>query len=262
MDLLREGLVDKVAEAVNKVKKDWGETFVRVEGNIKSIEECGKAGRPADDNTSLLRLNRLVQDGLSTLSSLQFQLDLLAPQLPSYNEVEVAQSLLESWKNQLHSLRVNWKKANLQAKDNMRKAAQKEELLLGSGEESTIRRRNLQTKAGMTTAAESITDSFRRTRQLMVQEIERNANALMTVVESTTILKKAESEYKGHRSLLMRTRDLLSTMQRQDVRQGDPHCWISTFLMCCSVCGLKTHGIAEVTENGNNSHKSWHGQET
>uniref|UniRef100_A0A7N0TRT1 Sec20 C-terminal domain-containing protein n=1 Tax=Kalanchoe fedtschenkoi TaxID=63787 RepID=A0A7N0TRT1_KALFE len=140
------------------------------------------------------------------------------PQLPSYNEVEGAQSLLESWKNQLHSLRVNWKKANLQAKDNMRKAAQQErELLLGSGEESTIRRRNLQTKAGITTAAESITDSLRRTRQLMVQEVERNANALMTVEESTAILKKAESEYKGHRSLLMRTRNLLSTMQRQDV---------------------------------------------
>lgn len=35
--------------------------------------------------------------------------------------------------------------------------------------------------------------------------------------ESTGVLKKAESEYKGHRSLLMRTRNLLSTMQRQDV---------------------------------------------
>lgn len=37
------------------------------------------------------------------------------------------------------------------------------------------------------------------------------------VEESTGVLKKAESEYKGHRSLLMRTRNLLSTMQRQDV---------------------------------------------
>ncbi|XP_057518568.1 uncharacterized protein LOC130799479 [Amaranthus tricolor] len=34
---------------------------------------------------------------------------------------------------------------------------------------------------------------------------------------STETLKKADSEYKGHRSLLMRTRNLLSTMQRQDV---------------------------------------------
>ncbi|CAM8902510.1 unnamed protein product [Rhodiola kirilowii] len=102
-------------------------------------------------------------------------------------------------------------------KRTIRASLDRRELLLGGGEESTIRRRNLQTKAGMTTAAESITDSLRRTRQLMVQEVERNANALMTVDESTTILRKAESEYKGHRSLLMRTRNLLSTMQRQDV---------------------------------------------
>lgn len=37
------------------------------------------------------------------------------------------------------------------------------------------------------------------------------------VEESTGVLKKAESEYKGHRSLLSRTRNLLSTMQRHDV---------------------------------------------
>lgn len=80
-----------------------------------------------------------------------------------------------------------------------------------------MRRRNLQTKAGMTSAAESITESLRRTRQIMVQEVERSANTLMAFEESTGVLKKAEKEYKGHHSLLMRTRNLLSTMQRQDV---------------------------------------------
>ncbi|XP_070011819.1 uncharacterized protein [Nicotiana sylvestris] len=69
----------------------------------------------------------------------------------------------------------------------------------------------------MTSAAESITESLRRTRQLMVQEVERSASTLMTVDESTGVLTKAESEYKGHCSLLTRTRNLLSTMQRQDV---------------------------------------------
>ena len=70
----------------------------------------------------------------------------------------------------------------------MRKAAQEErELLLGGGGESTIRRRNLQTKAGMTFAAESITDSLRRTRQLMLQEVERSASTLMTVEESIPV---------------------------------------------------------------------------
>lgn len=69
----------------------------------------------------------------------------------------------------------------------------------------------------MTSAAESITESLRRTRQLMVQEVERTASTIETFEESTGVLKKTESEYKGHRSLLARTRNLLSTMQRQDV---------------------------------------------
>lgn len=69
----------------------------------------------------------------------------------------------------------------------------------------------------MTSAAESITESLRRSRQLMVQEVERSANTLATFDESTSVLRKAEGEYQGHRSLLMRTRGLLSTMQRQDV---------------------------------------------
>ncbi|KAM7488417.1 hypothetical protein LguiB_025901 [Lonicera macranthoides] len=213
--------MDEVVEAVETAKKDWEEAYNRTQQHIRSIEEYGKSVRsnnPEEKKNSLPRLNGLAQDGLSMLSSLQFKLDLLAPQLPSDDEVQVALSLLQSWKNQIQSLRVSLRNANLQAKANMRKAAQEErELLLGAGEESTIRRRNLQTKAGMTSAAESITESLRRTRQLMVQEVERSGSTLMTFEESTGVLKKAESEYKGHRSLLMRTRNLLSTMQRQDV---------------------------------------------
>ncbi|KAK3205521.1 hypothetical protein Dsin_019567 [Dipteronia sinensis] len=49
------------------------------------------------------------------------------------------------------------------------------------------------------------------------KEVDRSASTLMTIEESTGTLKKAESEYKGRRSLLMRMRNLLSTMQRQDV---------------------------------------------
>ncbi|KAA8527827.1 hypothetical protein F0562_035304 [Nyssa sinensis] len=211
--------MDKVVEAVEKAKKDWDETYGRNLEHIRSIEEYGKSGRSnTEERNSLQRLNGLAQDGLALLTSLQFKLDLLAPQLPSDDEVQSAQSMLESWKHQIQSLRLTMRNANLQAKANMRKAAQEErELLLGGGEESTIRRRNLQTKAGMTSAAESITDSLRRTRQLMVQEVERSASTLMTFEESTGVLRKTESEYKGHRSLLMRTRNLLSTMQRQDV---------------------------------------------
>ncbi|OAY54796.1 uncharacterized protein LOC110611241 [Manihot esculenta] len=214
--------MDKVVEAVETVKKEWDEAYAKMQEHIRAIEEYGKSRRgevaATQEKNSLPRLNGLAQDGLALLQSLQFKLDLLAPQLPTDDEVKSAQASLESWKNQCQKLRLSLRNANLQAKANMRKAAQEErELLLGGGEESTIRRRNLQTKAGMTSAAESITESLRRTRQLMVQEVERSASTLMTFEESTGVLRKAESEYKGHRSLLMRTRNLLSTMQRQDV---------------------------------------------
>ncbi|XP_028773420.1 uncharacterized protein LOC114730504 [Neltuma alba] len=210
-------MMDEVVQEVEKVKREWYETYSKTQEHIKAIGEYGKPGRSEEKN-SLPRLNGIAQDGLALLSSLQFRLDLLAPQLPTDEEVESASTVLESWKTQSQSLRLSLRNANLQAKENMRKAAQEErELLLGGGGESTVRRRNLQTKVGMTSAAESITESLRRTRQLMVQEVERSTSTLMTVDESTGVLKKAESEYKGQRSLLMRTRNLLSTMQRQDV---------------------------------------------
>ncbi|EOY06222.1 Sec20 family protein [Theobroma cacao] len=211
--------MDKVVEEVEKTKREWDEAYAKTQEHVKEIQEYGKSTVEETKNkNSLPRLNGLAQDGLALLNSLQFNLDLHAPQLPTDEEVQSAKALLESWKSQCQSLILSLRNANLQAKDNMRKTAQKErELLLGGGEESTIRRRNLQTKAGMTSAAESITESLRRTRQLMVQEVERSTSTLMTFEESTGVLRKAESEYKGHRSLLMRTRNLLSTMQRQDV---------------------------------------------
>ncbi|XP_062108971.1 uncharacterized protein LOC133819684 [Humulus lupulus] len=214
--------MDIVEEEVEKAKKEWDETFAKLVNQIKAIENYGKSTSTEQDeirtSDSLPRMNGVAQDCLAVLNSLQFKLDLLAPQLPTDDQVQSAKTLLESWTNRSQSLRSSLRNANMKAKDNIRKAAQEQrELLLGGGEESTIRRRNLQTKAGMTSAAEGITESLRRTRQLMVQEVDRTANILTTTDESTGVLRKAESEYKGQRSLLMRTRNLLSTMQRQDV---------------------------------------------
>ncbi|VVA98467.1 unnamed protein product [Arabis nemorensis] len=213
--------MDEVVVEVEKTKREWESAYEKTIEHIMAIQEYGKSRRGEKDGVekiSLQRLNGLAQDGLSLLNSLQFNLDLLAPQLPSDDQVQSTQSLLETWKNQYQSLRVNLRSANLQAKDNMRKSAQEErELLLGGGTESTVLRRKRQANAGVTSDAESITESLRRSRQLMVQEVERSTNTLVAFDESTGVLKKAESEYKGHKSLLSRTRNLLSTMQRQDV---------------------------------------------
>uniref|UniRef100_A0ACD5U6J4 Uncharacterized protein n=1 Tax=Avena sativa TaxID=4498 RepID=A0ACD5U6J4_AVESA len=210
--------MDEVTQAVENLNKEWSQVVTQLEVCVAAIESCGKMGKGAAEENSLPRLNGSAQDSLQLLNALQCRLDLLVEQLPTFEEVKSGQATLGSWKEKYQKLRVSLRNANLQAKSNIRKAAQAERgLLLGGGEESTLRRQILQTKAGMTSAAGSITESLRRSRQLMVQEVERSANTLSTFDESTSLLRKAEGEYQGHRSLLMRTRGLLSTMQRQDV---------------------------------------------
>ncbi|GJM95753.1 hypothetical protein PR202_ga12531 [Eleusine coracana subsp. coracana] len=201
--------MDEVIQAVKNLKKEWNQAVTQLKENIAAIESCGKTGKGTEEANSLPRLNG---------------------SLPTFEEVQSGQATLESWEEQYKKLRASLRNANLQAKENIRKAAQEErELLLGGGEESTIRRRNLQTKAGMTSAAESITESLR-----LVSPVDGSGsgkeckypgnfccnlrtNLLNYADESTSVLRKAEGEYQGHRSLLMRTRGLLSTMQRQDV---------------------------------------------
>lgn len=86
-------------EEVEKAKKEWDETYCKLVEQIKAIEGYGKPAGP-EKRDSLPRMNGLAQDGLSLLQSLQFKLDLLAPQLPKDEQVQSAKSLLEAWKNQ------------------------------------------------------------------------------------------------------------------------------------------------------------------
>ena len=88
---------EEVVQVVDKVKREWYETYSKTQEHIKEIREYGKSGRSKEKN-SLPRLNGITQDGLALFSSLQFKLDLLAPQLPINEEVESTSTVLESWK--------------------------------------------------------------------------------------------------------------------------------------------------------------------
>lgn len=96
--------MDQVVEEVENVKKELEETLKQTQEHIKSIHEYGKSGTTrliSEEKSSLPRLNGLAQDGMNLLQSLQFKLDLLAPQLPSDDQVEKTQSLAQSWKTQI-----------------------------------------------------------------------------------------------------------------------------------------------------------------
>lgn len=92
--------MEEVAQAVEKVKKEWDQTFKQTQDHVKAIERCGKSGKGTEEANSLPRLNGAAQDGLALLRSLQFRLDLLAPQLLKEQEVQSAQLMLKAWKEQ------------------------------------------------------------------------------------------------------------------------------------------------------------------
>lgn len=95
-------MMDKVEEEVETAKKEWDEAYVKLVEQIKAIEGYGKSNSTESEEKrkdSLPRMNGVAQDCLALLNSLQFKLDLLAPQLPTDEQVQSAKSLLESWTN-------------------------------------------------------------------------------------------------------------------------------------------------------------------
>jgi protein transport protein SEC20 len=146
--------MDEVTQAVENLKKEWSQAVSQLEESIAAIESCGKTGKGTEEATSLPRLNGSAQDALQLLKSLQFRLDLLAQQLPTFDEVQSGQATLGSWDEQYKKydsvgfffnfflllacfffakkidcvcrLRASLRNANLQAKENIRKAAQEE----------------------------------------------------------------------------------------------------------------------------------------
>ena len=92
--------MDEIVKEVKEVEKQWDETSFQCQGYIKAIEEYGKSRDMSGEKNSLPRLNGLAQDGLVVLNSLQLKLDTLAPQLPTYDEAQSAQALVENWKHQ------------------------------------------------------------------------------------------------------------------------------------------------------------------
>jgi protein transport protein SEC20 len=92
--------MDGITQAVENLKKEWGQAVSQLDENITAIESCGKTGKGIEEANSLPRLNGSAQDALQLLKSLQFQLDLLAQQLPTFDEVQSGQATLKSWDEQ------------------------------------------------------------------------------------------------------------------------------------------------------------------
>lgn len=105
MEVKASSPTDIVIEEFNKTKKDWDDGYVQTLDHIHAIENYGKSRSTATGDVakkdSLPRLNGLAQDGLSLLTTAQFNLDLLVPQLPTDDHIQNARMLLLSWSKQI-----------------------------------------------------------------------------------------------------------------------------------------------------------------
>ncbi|KAL2651726.1 hypothetical protein R1flu_019854 [Riccia fluitans] len=235
---------EDVRAAAELVQKQWQEATSDLPEKIQAVETCGSAGAISAKAT-LPRLNAAVQDRFTAMQSLVLQLELISQQHSSEEMGEVCVRKLHDWKKQLNEFRLSLRNANKSAKLNIERAAKRErELLLAGGEEATIRRRNLQTQAGMVAGAESITDGLRRTRQMMVQEVERTTNTIQTLDQSNTTLLNTKEEYHGARSILNTTRRLLTSMSRSDlIDRAILVVGVAIFLLVCNYIFLKRLGV-------------------
>lgn len=200
-----------------ELENSWAETTQEVQKQMQLLASFGTVGGMADV-AMVPRTNALLQDHIAKLRALIVRYEMIAQQYPTEEGVQASMRTVNDWKDQIQALRMSSRNANLQAKRNIDQAVMSErEQLLSGGQDADLRRKQLQTKAGMTSAAEGITDGLRRTRQIMIQEVERNAATLGVLDQSNATLRKADAEYKGQRSILGVTRSKINSMTRQDL---------------------------------------------
>jgi protein transport protein SEC20 len=204
-----------VAAKGKELERAWATTTQEVQKQMQLLANYGTMA----DAAMVPRSNALLQDHMAKLRTLIVRYEMVAQQYPSEEGVQAAMRTVQEWKDQLQALRMSSRNANLQAKKNIDQAvvSEREQLLSGGKQDVDLRRRQLQTQAGMASAAESITDGLRRTRQMMIQEVERNAATLSVLDQSNATLRNADAEYKGQRSILSVTRSKITSLTRQDL---------------------------------------------
>jgi protein transport protein SEC20 len=67
---------------------------------LLQLNHVEKTEKGIEEATSLPRFNGSAQDALQLLDSLQFQLNFLSQQLPTFHEVQSGQATLGSWDGQ------------------------------------------------------------------------------------------------------------------------------------------------------------------
>jgi len=141
-------------------------------------------------------------------------------------------TLLSKEKRDYESIQVAFKSAVAQRREKQRERAvhAREELLRGS-QDIAGARKQLQTESDIIRTSENITDSLRRTRNIMAQELEHSGAQLAAIEMSKERLLKAKSEYGDQHSLLSKSKGLIKVINWQN-KSERYLLWAGLLLFC------------------------------
>ncbi|CAG8454965.1 3849_t:CDS:2 [Acaulospora colombiana] len=166
-------------------------------------------------------LSAEIRDGIKELGKLIDDIKQLADEQEKEKDRQaILQRLLRN-EDQYKQLQVSLRRAILTSKQNIEREAKIErEMLLGRNDGRNqafeMRRRNLTSEDALLHSATDVTESLRRTTQLMQQEIERSVYSAKVLDESSKALKSTYNEYRGFTSVIRGSKQLITKLERID----------------------------------------------
>eukprot|EP00899_Mesostigma_viride_P002532 jgi/Mesvir1/1227/Mv17712-RA.1 len=212
----------KVAD--NKLRQLLQDIEVEIRSSYESASSSSRASpHPGNGGVQL-------EDKMAMVRALLREMELSADDADGNDER--GSILRDCQRHQEHYQRLRTEQQNTALR---RKAARalahqaERDALLGGTEVDALRLRRAQKERDAVSVAEDVTAALRRTRQLMVHEIERGVHVAAAVDSSNATLGKVEREYLGQSPLLARARHLLNTLQR--LNTGDRFILLAGFVL-------------------------------
>ncbi|CAG8559613.1 7407_t:CDS:2 [Acaulospora morrowiae] len=167
-------------------------------------------------------LSAEIRDGIKELGKLIDDIKQLADEQEKEKDKQQILQRLHRNEEQYKQLQASLRRAILTSKQNIEREAKIErEMLLGRNdgrnqEVFEMRRRNFTSEDSLLHSASDVTESLRRTTQLMQQEIERSAYSAKLLDESSRTLKSTYNEYRGFNSVIRGSKQLITKLEQID----------------------------------------------
>lgn len=170
--------------------------------NIQTLPTL-QDGKLKDADTALER-------EFASMRAVMRELQFLAEDQEEEDEMSV-QDRLQRYQQQYQDIQASYSQAKLQKRVDPREENRR---LLLSGADPSKRQQELQTEAELVGAAQSVTGSLQRSRQVMLEQIDNTQSILASMDASHEQLSKVTKEYQGQSDVFGTSKRLLRTLKR------------------------------------------------